>query len=294
MIMAEDNGNAKDLNGGEDEELFDFDFGEDFFGEEEEVKHRESVQEEEIIDLVDVAEEGRAPESVGEDIEGLEELLADEEEVPKEAQHASRVDTVPIKKMEETFFAEEPEPSIDSEKEIDLDEGIEEILSEDEKQTAENVLPDKGEVKDGLFQLDQREVVSQYPSGQEEAGKETAPTEEAQETFFAEEPEPSIDLEKEIDLDEALEEIKELVSEEDIGKLKEPLLEEVIEKDVRDKEEAIKEEAPPISEEKIEALITRVVSEVLEKVAREIILEVAEKIIREEIDALKKIIMSKD
>ncbi|MFX1487319.1 MAG: hypothetical protein ACFFBS_09545 [Promethearchaeota archaeon] len=293
--MAEDNGNAKDLNGGEDEELLDFDFGEDLFREEEEVKHRESVQEDEIIDLVDVAEEGRAPESVGEDIEGLEELLAaEEEEVPKEAQHPSRADTVPIKKMEESFFAEEPEPSIDSEKEIDLDEGIEEILSEDEKQTAEDVLPDKGEVKEELFQPDQREVVSQYPSGQEEAGKETAPTEEAQETFLAEEPEPSIDLEKEIDVDEALEEIKGLVSEEDIGKLKEPSLEEVIEKDVPDKEEAIKEEAPPISEEEIEALITKVVSEVLEKVARKIIFEVAEKIIREEIDALKKIIMPND
>jgi len=215
MIMAEDNGNAKDLKGGEDEELLDFDFGEDLFGEEEEVKHRESVQEEEIIDLVDVAEEGRAPESVGEDIEGLEELLADEEEeVPKEVQHASRVDTVPIKKMEETFFAEEPEPSID--------------------------------------------------------------------------------LEKEIDLDEALEELKELVSEEDIGKLKEPLLEEVIEKDVRYKEEAIKEEAPLISEEKIEALITKVVSDVLERVAREVIPEVAEKIVREEIDVLKRSIMPEE
>jgi hypothetical protein len=41
MIMAEDNGNAKDLNGGEDEELLDFDFGEDLFREEKEVKRRE-------------------------------------------------------------------------------------------------------------------------------------------------------------------------------------------------------------------------------------------------------------
>jgi len=57
--MAKDNDNAKDINGGEDEDLLDFDFDEDLLGEEGEGKKKESEKkEEEIIDLVDVAAEG--------------------------------------------------------------------------------------------------------------------------------------------------------------------------------------------------------------------------------------------
>ena len=196
---------------------------------------------------------------------------------------------------------------MDLEEEIELDEGLEEILPEDEKEAVEDV----SEPKERLFESDQWKVVSQYPSGKEEAGKETVPG-KGMEEAVVEEPEPATDLEEEIKLDEAVEEV---VSEEDIGKLKEPLLEKAVERETPVKEEAteeiptevppiegkleaeeeaVREEAPPVSEEKIETLLGKVVIDVLEKVARKIISEVAEKIIREEIDALKKRIMPED
>jgi len=159
MVMAKGNGILEDSNNGEDEDLL---------GEEAEVKEKE----EEIIDLGDA-------------------VLVNEEGVEKEPEAAS----------------------------------------EEEREVAEDVLEKDSELKEKVFESAQWEVVSQYPSGQEEAGKET-------EEALGEESEPSIDLQEQIELDE---ELKEILSEEDTGKLKEPLSEETVEKEIPDKEEAAEE-----------------------------------------------------
>ena len=52
----------------------------------------------------------------------------------------------------------------------------------------EDVSPDKSELKERLFESDQWEVVSQYPSGQEEPGKETVPVKEMEEAVEKETP----------------------------------------------------------------------------------------------------------
>jgi neurofilament medium polypeptide (neurofilament 3) len=273
MVMGKDDDESKDLNEVEDEDLFDFD--EDIFAEEEELKEKESEKEKATIDLADVAEEGTPPEPVeedtGEEDTGeFEKLVVHEDEAPKQAG----------------------------------------APSEEEKEVPEDVLPEMGEMKEGVDELAKAEgPVSESPFGQEEGtGEETLVMEKMGEAV-KEEPEASIDLQKEIDLDEGLEELEELLSEGNIGKLKAPLLEKAAEKETPVKEKAfeevltivppveakveaeekpVKEEAPSISEEKIESLLTRIVTDVLEKVAKEVISEVAEKIIREQIDTLKK------
>jgi hypothetical protein len=267
MVMGKDDDESKDLNEVEDEDLFDFD--EDIFAEEEEVKEKESEKEKATIDLADVAEEGTPPEPVGEDTGEFERLVVHEDEASKQAG----------------------------------------APSEEEKEVLEDALPEMGEVKEGVDELAKAEgPVSESPFGQEGTGEETLVMEKMEEAV-KEEPQASIDLQKEIDLDEGLEELEELLSEGNIGRLKAPLLEKAAEKETPVKEEAVeevltivppveekveaeekpvKEEAPSISEEKIEALLTRIVTDVLEKVAKEVISEVAEKIIREQIDTLKK------
>ena len=118
-----------------------------------------------------------------------------------------------------------------------------------------------------------------------------------------------LDLEKEIKLDDGLEE---LISDDKLEDLEEPFWEETSEDATKGGEEPAVDmmegipaaegmakgaeasrgaEALPISEERVEALLTKVVGNVLEKVAKKVIPEVAEKIIREEIDVLKKSIM---
>jgi len=305
MVMAKDNDIKKDLNEGEDEDLLGFDFDEDLLSEEGEVKEKESEKEQEIIDSVDVAEGSGAPESVEEDTEDLGELLSDEEEVEKGQEAASEdkkevlEDVSPEKgELKEKIFesdqwevvsqypsgkeqeagdktvlmermegavGEEPEPSMDLEEDLELDEGLEEILPEDEKEAVEDVSPDKSELKERLFESDQWEVVSHYPSGQEEPGKETVPVKEMEEAVEKETP------------------FKEEATEEVLTEV--PAVEGKLEAE---------EEALPISEERIEALLTKIIREVLEKVAREIMPEVAEKMIRQEIDALKKSIIPED
>jgi len=144
----------------------------------------------------------------------------------------------------ENFFGEEAEVAEKEEGIIDLvdaalvdEEGVEnkpEAASQEDREVAEDVLQKDSEVKEKVFQSAQWEVVSQYPSGLEEARRETVPGKEMEEAA-GEEPEPSIDLEEQIKLDEGL---KEILSEEDTGKLKEPLLEEAVEKQIPDKEKA--------------------------------------------------------
>ncbi len=256
--MAEDKDDTRDRNDRGEEDILDFDFDEDLLGEE---------AEEEVIDLVDVVERGRASESVEEDIEGLEELLSDEEEAVK--------------------------------KEATPSQGV--------KAVREGVLSEEAEVKEGPGEsFEAVGPGTQRPSGQEEAAGENTVRMEKVEEAPAEEEEPVLDLDEEIRLDEGIEEIlseedagelKEELMEEAVEKEervkkappKMPPAEEEVEE-----EEAIKEEVPPISEERLEAVVAKVVSDVLEKVAREVIPEVAERIIREEIDVLKKSIMPED
>ncbi len=142
---------------------------------------------------------------------------------------------------DEDLLGEEAEVKEKEEEIIDLgdavlvnEEGVEkepEAASEEERGVAEDVLQKDSELKEKVFESSQWEVVSQYPSGQEEAGKET-------EEALGEESEPSIDLQEQVELDEGF---KEIFSEEDTGKLKEPLSEEIVEKEILDKEGAAEE-----------------------------------------------------
>lgn len=94
--------------------------------------------------------------------------------------------------FDEDLLGEEEEVKEKEEETIDLvdalleDEGGVEkkpkAASEEEREDAEDVLPEKSEVKEKLFESAAWEVVSQYPSGQEEeAGEETVPMKEMEE-----------------------------------------------------------------------------------------------------------------
>jgi len=265
--MAKDDDISKNVSDGDDEDLLDFDFDEDLLAEEEERQEAESENEEEIIELADVVGEENEPEAVEGEIEGLEELILEEEESEEnqaplsageeEADFAEEIEltevfdeaapdvglvpdhpsgkgeevgeeTVLMEKMEGALEEGPEEPFLDLEQEIKLAEGLEELISEDEVQGLEE-------------------------SFGEEIGGGPGREEFAEEILTGIPPaEGMVDL----------------------------------------KEEVAKEGALPISEERIEALLTKVVGDVLEKVARTVIPEVAERIIREEIDVLKKSIMS--
>ncbi|MBW2341960.1 MAG: hypothetical protein JRF50_16710 [Deltaproteobacteria bacterium] len=265
--MAKDDDISKNVGDAEDEDLLDFDFDEDLLGEDEEKQEAEPKNEEEIIELADVVAEGKKPEAVEGEIEGLEELILEEEEgeekqaplsegeeeadfaeeieltevVDEAAADAGRVpdhpsgkveeigeDTVLMERMEGALEEGPEEPFIDLEEEIKLDEGLEELVSEDEAQGLEEAFA-------------------------EETGEGPEIKEPAEEILTGKPPvEGMIELE----------------------------------------EELAQEGALPISEERIEALLAKVVGDVLERVARNVIPEVAEKIIREEIDVLKKSLMS--
>lgn len=265
--MAKDDDISKNAGDAEDEDLLDFDFDEDLLGEDEEKQEAESENEEEIIELADVVAEQKKAEAVEGEIEGLEELILEEEEgeeeqaplsegeeeadfadeieltevVDEAAADVGRVpdhpsgkveeigeDTVLMERMEGALEEGPEEPFLDLEEEIKLDEGLEELISEGEAQGLEDVFA-------------------------EETGEGPGIEEPAEEILTGMPP---------------------------------------VEGMVELKEELAQEGALPISEERIEALLTKVVGDVLERVARNVIPEVAEKIIREEIDVLKKSIMS--
>jgi hypothetical protein len=267
MVMAKDDDISKNVSDGDDEDLLDFDFDEDLLAEEEEGQEAESEDEEEIIELADVVGEENEPEPGEGEIEGLEELLLEEEgteedQAPlsageEEADFAEEIEltevvdeaapdvgrvpdhpsgkakevgeeTVLMEKMEGALEEGPEEPFLDLEEEIKLDDGLEELISEDEAQGLEESFGDEIGVGPG-------------------------------EDEFAEEIFTGI-----------------------------PPAEGMVELS----EEVAKGGALPISEERIEALLTKVVRDVLEKVARTVIPEVAERLIREEIDVLKKSITS--
>ena len=265
--MAKDDDNLKSLNGNEDEDLLDFDFDEDLLGEEAEATEGESGEDEDIIELADVVEEQTGAGPLEGEIEGLEELL--------EGPETGDVEEPALSRIEEDDFEEE----------IELGEVVEE--------------PDE----DLGFSPD-------LPAHEtEDVGEETVLMERTEQALEEDSEEPFLDLEKEIKLDDGLEE---LISESELEDLEEPFWEETSEDTTNGGEGPVVDmlegippaegmpegveagkgaEALPISEERIEALLTKVVGDVLEKVAEKVIPEVAEKIIREEIDVLKKSIM---
>jgi len=183
--------------------------------------------------------------------------------------------------IELTDIAEEGHPPELVEEDI---EGLEELLL-DEEEGAKKEEATSEEEKEVDKLAEGEDLVSEYPSGKEEAGEETLlmkkmevtlgeepePSIDLEEEFkldealeeieeavseegekvveeeVAQEPEPSIDLEEEFKLDEALEEIEEAVSEEGTGELEEPLLEEVVEKEDQAKLEPAEEILPDMA-----------------------------------------------
>ena len=265
--MAKDDDNLKNLDENEDEDLLDFDFDEDLLGEEAEATEVESGEDEDIIELADVVEEEAESGPLEGEIEGLEELLRDEETGDVEESALSREEevdfaeeielrevveepaedlglspdyrpdeaedvgeeTVLMERTEQALEEDSEDPFLDLEKEIRLDDGLEELISDDELEDLEEPF-------------------------WEETSEDTTKGRE----------EPAVDM---------------LAGIPPIGGMAEGT------------EAAKGGEALPISEERIEALLTKVVGDVLEKVAKKVIPEVAEKIIREEIDVLKKSIV---
>ena len=264
--MAKDDDSFKDLDENEDKDLLDFDFDEDLLGDEAEAKEVESKSEEDedIIELTDVVEEGEESGPMEAEIEGLEELLEEEEtsdveepalseeeefhfdeetelgeadEEPAEELGPSfdlgpdkaadvSEETVRMERTEQALEEDAEEPFLDLDKEIKLDEGLEELISETELEDLEE------------------------PFWEETAEDTTKGTEE-----------PAVDMLAGMPPFEGM------------------------------AEAAKGGEALPISEERVEALLTKVVGDVLERVAKRVIPEVAERIIREEIDVLKKSIV---
>jgi hypothetical protein len=146
----------------------------------------------------------------------------------------------------EDLLGEEAEAKEKDEEIIDLvdavldEQGVNkksEVAFQEEREVAEDVLEKDSEVNEKLFESAQWEVVSRYPSGQQDAGKETVPGQEMEEVL-GDEPEPSIDFEEQIKLDEGL---KEIFSEENTGTLKDPLFEEAVEEEIQDKQQPSKE-----------------------------------------------------
>jgi hypothetical protein len=268
--MAKDDDNFKDLDENGDGDLLDFDFDEDLLGEETEPKavESESEEDEDIIELTDVVEEEAESGPVEGEIEGLAELLDEEEEAgegeepalsqeekvnfeeetelrelveepaeelgpspdysPDEAEEVGEK-TVRMERAEQALEEGSEEPFLDLDKEIKLDEGLEELISESELEDLEE------------------------PFWDETAEDTTKGTEEPAVDLFAGMP--------------------------------------PVEGMAEGAEPAKGGEVLPISEERVEALLTKVVGDVLEKVAKKVIPEVAERVIREEIDALKKSIV---
>ena len=266
--MSKDDDISKDASNGEDEDLLDFDFDEDLLGEDEEKQEAESENEEEIIELTDVVAKEKKPETVEGDIEGLEELILEEEE-----------------------GGEKQAPLSEAEEETDLAEEIELVEVADEAAADVGLVPDHPSGK--AEEIGEDTLLMEKMEGALEEGPE--------EPFLDLEEEIELDegLEELISKDEVQELEESSVEETGVGPGIEEPAEEIlagmppVEGVAELKEEVAREGALPISEERIEALLTKVVGDVLERVAREVIPEVAKKIITEEIDALKKSIMSK-
>jgi len=291
--MAKDDDVKKNIPENEDEDLLDFDFDEDIVGGEEDV-----------LDLVDVLEEGRAPEAGEETIEGLEELLIEDEKQEEgmgaPAKNEDGEKTVLVEEGGQGA-ANEEEIDLDFDEDLDLDagfeelEGLEEMISESEPATAEAEQEAEPDL-DEEINLDE--------------DIEKLATEDEQQRAEPAEEEHILDLEEEIRIGEEFKELEEELEEEpeleSAVELEVPMAEEIAEEAVPEaapfaqeaevKEAPIRDEVPQespiISEDKLEAVLTRTVREVLERVTREVLPEVAERIIREEIDVLKKTIES--
>ena len=107
--MSKDNNNSKDKNDIEDEDLLEFEFDEDFLDEEEVKKEKEPTIKTQIIDLVDIVKEGHAPEVFTEEIEGLEDLLLEEEESTQETVSEEEKDVTLDLSLEEEVEKEDVE-----------------------------------------------------------------------------------------------------------------------------------------------------------------------------------------
>jgi hypothetical protein len=264
--MAKDDDSFKDLDEVEDKDLLDFDFDEDLLGDETEAKEVESGSEEDedIIELTDVVEEGEESGPMEGEIEGLEELLEEEE----------------TSDVEEEALPEEEE--FDFEEETDLGEAVEEPA--EELGPSIDFGPDKvGDLSEETVRMERTEQALE---------------EEAEEPFLDLDKEIKLDegleeLISETELEDLEEPFWEETAQDTTKGREEPAVDMLAGMPpVEGMAEATRGgEALPISEERVEALLTKVVGDVLERVAKKVMPEVAERIIREEIDVLKKSIV---
>jgi hypothetical protein len=264
--MAKDDDNFKDLDENEDQDLLDFDFDEDLLGDETEAKEVESKPEEDedIIELTDVVEQGAESGPMEGEIEGLEELLDEEETSDVE------------------------EPALPEEEAFDFEEETD--LGEAEEEPAEELAPSFDLGPDKPADVSEETVRMERP--------EQAPEAEGEEPFLDLDKEIKLDegleeLISETELEDLEEPFWEEPAQDTTEETEEPAVDMVAGMPpVEGMAEATKGgEALPISEERVEALLTKVVGDVLERVAKKVIPEVAERVIREEIDALKKSIV---
>ena len=248
-----------------DEELLEFEF--DLSEEDLGGKSGDSSPDEEVIELVDVVEDG----------DTLEDLESDEIAMELDADEL----------MEEAIGDEDLESSGEPELELELDDSDLEGLEAEFDDLTEGPSEEAGTELD-IESIEEAEEAEEAPEFDLEALAKAEALEEksAGEDLGEKVPEQDIvpDL---VDLAEAETYGKGAVEEAEEEKIEEALSTEL---QARTEPEAFTAKGYPIaiSEERVEEIIREVVADVVERVARETMVSVAEKVIGEAIDALKQ------
>ncbi len=257
-----------------DDELVQFEF-DDLKLEDDPV----DSSEDDVIDLVEIVEEGVIPPKV-EGAYEKEPLLEKDEE---EDEIAGLGDSE----------GEEAKGELgDSEDQLELDVGLSDSL---DQQATQSLDLDLESVPTKSVPEETMELGAEEQGEAEDLVLDLEDLEDSEEPEGAEDLEEldSLELEEDLELEDSEDSAETLLEETEVGEAEleeegpsEALLDEV----ERELPEVEVEEAPqaiPLTEEKVEEIVTRVVGDVVERVVRQSVAEAAEKVIREAIEALK-------
>lgn len=300
MVDKGDNISDKEIT---EEDLLDFEL-EDLSPEELAADSGSGRSEEDILELVDLVEEGKRDELKDSFGGEIAELMKEEEELqpeglepppPQVADAQEGLDAeeslgeleaeLDLSDLSLTDLAEEA--GVEPEEEIEGEErggvGIGEKMAEQptaamemDFSLEEEVEPDVAEEEIGIPESELEKMLVAEPSEEPILDLES-PIEVS---------EPAVDSPKEVEfIEPAPEEGEEIFLE---GMAEAPSVEPEPTRPETASIEPVGEAPIGISEEKIEAIVTRVVEDVVERVARETMANVAEKVIREAIDALRE------
>lgn len=275
-----------------EEDLLDFDL-EDITPEELD----EGDSDEEVIDLVDLVEEGKGEKAPEDDeianllepeqpqlseedisfstdeISGIPDILDEDGAAEVEVDQSASVADISLSDLELDESITEPDEEVEIAAEVadeaDAEADVEELdLGLDDEAVSEEERPEAD--------IPEIDLSGVFEEGEEEAApdqeEEVAPDDNIEEMLGA-----TIEATVTEAVGPEEEMPGDVVAEEEIAPAQPS--EEVVSMD---------SQAPAVSPEQIEAVVREVVEEVVERVVRETLLEVAEKVIREAIDALKQ------